>query len=140
MGTSYQKGWVSIRGKKWYGYFRRAVLDPDTNQPKTVSTPVALGLKSEMTKFQAREKLEREIARLTGQITEDGVIKNGTVTFGWFVRNRYLPLKEADWKEETAKVKKHLIQADLVDEFEDIRLENIDKLVLQIHLNKLAKT
>lgn len=113
MGTSYQKGWVSIRGKKWYGHFRRAVLDPDTNQPKTVSTPVALGLKSEMTKFQAREKLEREIARLTGQITEDGVIKNGTVTFGWFVRNRYLPLKEADWKEETAKVKKHLIQADL---------------------------
>ena len=140
MGTSYQKGWVSIRGKKWYGYFRRAVLDPDTNQPKTVSTPVALGLKAEMTKFQAREKLEREIARLTGQITEDGVVKNGTVTFGWFVRNRYLPLKEADWKDETAKVKKHLIQADLIDEFGEIRLENIDKLVLQIHLNKLAKT
>ena len=140
MGTSYQKGWVSIRGKKWYGYFRRAVLDPDTNQPKTVSTPVALGLKAEMTKFQAREKLEREIARLTGQITEDGVVKNGTVTFGWFVRNRYLPLKEADWKDETAKVKKHIIQADLIDEFGDIRLENIDKLILQIHLNKVAKT
>jgi integrase len=62
------------------------------------------------------------------------------VTFGWFVRNRYLPLKEADWREETAKVKRYLIQADLVDEFEAIRLENFDKFTLQSHLNRLAKT
>ena len=62
------------------------------------------------------------------------------MTFGWFVRNRYLPLKEADWREETAKVKKYLIQADLVDEFEAIRLENFDKFTLQTHLNRLAKT
>ena len=127
MGKSHQKGWVSIRGKKWYGYFRRTVIDPSTNQPKTVSTPVALGLKSEMTKFEAREKLELEIKRLTGQIAEDGVVRNGSVTFDWFVQNRYLPLKEADWKEETAKVKKFLIKADLVDAFRGVRLENIDK-------------
>jgi integrase len=140
MGKSYQKGWVSIRGKKWYGYFRRTALDAETNEPKTVSIPVALGLKSEMTKTQARQKLESEIVRLTGQTIEDGTVKNGTVTFGWFVRNRYLPLKEADWREETAKIKKYLIQADLVDEFEAIRLENFDKFTLQNHLNRLAKT
>ncbi len=140
MGKSYQKGWVSIRGKKWYGYFRRTALDAETNEPKTVSIPVALGLKSEMTKTQARQKLESEIVRRTGQTIEDGTVKNGTVTFGWFVRNRYLPLKEADWREETAKVKKYLIQADLVDEFEAIRLENFDKFTLQSHLNRLAKT
>ena len=34
MGTSYQKGWVSLRGKKWYGYFRRTILDPETNNQK----------------------------------------------------------------------------------------------------------
>lgn len=140
MGRSHQKGWVSVRGKKWYGYFRRTVIDPETNEPKTVSTPVALGLKSEMTKYEAREKLEFEIKRLTGQITKEGVVRNGSVTFGWFVRNRYLPLKEADWKEETAKVKKYLIQADLVDAFQNVRLENIDKLALQTHLNRMAKT
>jgi len=82
-------------------------LDAETNEPKTVLIPVALGLKSEMTKTQARQKLESEIVRLTGQTIEDGTVKNGTVTFGWFVRNRYLPLKEADWREETAKVKKY---------------------------------
>jgi len=140
MGTSYQKGWVSLRGKKWYGYFRRTVLDPETNQPKTISSPVALGLKSEMTKSRAREKLAQEITRLSGQITEDGSVKNGTVTFGWFVRNRYLPLKESDWREETAKVKKLIITADLIVPFEDVRLENFEKYTLQNHLNQLAKT
>ena len=115
-------------------------MDAETDEPKTVSIPVALGLKSEMTKTQARQKLESEIVRLTGQTIEDGTVKNGTVIFGWFVRNRYLPLKEADWREETAKVKKYLIQADLVDEFEEIRLENFDKFTLQNHLNRLAKT
>jgi len=66
MGKSHQKGWVSPRSRKWNGYFRRKVIDPDTNQPKTVSTPVALGPKSEMTKYEAQEKLEPEIRRLTG--------------------------------------------------------------------------
>jgi hypothetical protein len=36
MGTLYQGGWVSLRGKKWYGYFRRTILDFVTQQPKTV--------------------------------------------------------------------------------------------------------
>ena len=140
MVTSHQKGWVSIRGKKWYGYFRRTVLDPETNQLKTVATPIALGLKAKMSKFQAREKLAEEITKLTGPSSGDDSIKNGAVTFGWFVRNRFYPLKEAHWKEETAKVKKLLIQQDLIDEFEDVLLENFDKFTLQLHLNKLAKT
>src|SRR5260370_38466460 len=92
-----------------------------------------------MSKNEGREKLESEIVRPTGQTIEQGTVKNGTVTFGWFVRNRYLPLKAADWSEETAKVKKYLIQADVVDEFEAIRLENFDKLTLQNPLNRLAK-
>jgi integrase len=70
----------------------------------------------------------------------DQVVPNGAVTFEWFVKSRYLPLKEGDWREETAKVKKYLIQADLVDAFHDYRLENFDKVILQTHLNQLAKT
>ena len=55
------------------------------------------------------------------------------------VRNRFFPLKEADWREETAKVKKYLIEADLIEKFDEDRLEDIDKFALQTHLNKLAK-
>jgi integrase len=49
-------------------------------------------------------------------------------------------LKEGNWKEETAKVKKYIIQKDLTDTFEKVPLENFDKFTLQLHLNKLAKT
>ena len=140
MGKSHQRGWVLSRGRKWYGYFRRTVHDPETHQPRTASTPIVLGLKSQLTKTEAREKLASEIVRLIGQTNEEGTVKNGTVSFGWFVRNRFLPLKEADWREETAKIKRYLIQADLVEEFEAIRMENFDKFTLQSHLNLLART
>ena len=140
MGISHQRGWVRLRGKKWYGYFRRTELDPANSQSKLNVAQVILGTKPEMSKYEAREKLEREIVRLGGQSTGGQSVVNGAVTFEWFVNNRYLPLKETDWREETAKVKKHLIQADLVDTFADARLENIDKFSLQTHLNRLAQT
>lgn len=140
MGTSYQKGWVMLRGKKWYGYFRRMVIDPKTNEPKPAITPIILGLKAEMSKSQARAKLEVEIGKLGKQSANgDRSIVSGTVTLRWFVENRFIPLKEPDWREETAKIKKHLIETDVLSELGEFRLENFDKFVLQTHLNKLAK-
>src|SRR6516162_982937 len=105
MGKSHQRGWVVLRGKKWYGYYRRAVCDPTTNQQRADVIPVILGSKSQLTKFQARERLEQEITKQTGHQTGIVVLNDGSVTFGWFVRNRFFPLKEGNWKPETAKVK-----------------------------------
>jgi integrase len=140
MGRSHQRGWVVARGKKWYGYFRKTVLDPVTNEQIVNVAPVILGLKSQLSKFQARELLEQEITKQTGQNLGGRVMNDGSVTFGWFVRNRFLPLKEANWKPETAKVKTLLIQKDLIDSFDGIPLENFERFTLQVHLNQLAKT
>ena len=142
MGKSYQRGWVVSRGKKWYGYFRKTVFDPTTNQQKSDVVSVVLGLKSQMKASKAREVLEREITKQTGQSGPNAgrVMNDSSVTFGWFVRNRFFPLKEAHWKEETAKVKKLLIQRDLNDPFDKAPLKNLDKFTLQVHLNNLAKT
>jgi len=141
MGKSYQRGWVVPRGKKWYGYFRRTIFDPIINQQKSDVVSLILGLKSQMKATEAREALEREITRQTGQTGSNAgrVMNDSSVTFGWFVRNRFFPLKEAHWKEETAKVKKLLIQRDLIDPFDKTPLENLDKFTLQVHLNNLAK-
>jgi hypothetical protein len=67
-------------------------------------------------------------------------MSDGSVTFAWFVENRFLPLKEAAWKEETTKTKKILIQRDLIDPLGEIPLVKFDKFSLQLHLNKLAIT
>jgi integrase len=94
-----------------------------------------------MNRSAAREALEREITKQSGQTSDaDRVMNDGSVSFGWFVRNRYLPLKESNWKEETAKVKKLLIQRDLIDPFDKVPLENFDKFTLQLHLNSLAQS
>src|SRR5947209_13149702 len=140
MGTSIQRGYVRSRGKRWYGCFRRTVVEPIANKERTLRIQVILGLKSQMTKSEARIALEREITKQNGHTTNGNrVMKDDSVTFGWFVQNRFLPLKEADWKEETAKVKKHIIKKHLVDPFEAIPLKSFDKFVLQVHLNSLAK-
>src|SRR5215471_14327701 len=141
MGTSRQRGYLVPRGKKWYGYFRKTIIDPKMGEQKTVRIAVILGSRSHMKRAEARDALEREITKRSGQAGDPNrVINDGSVTFGWFVRNRFLPLKEASWKEETAKVKKLLIQRDLIDAFDNVPLENFDKFTLQLHLNKLAQT
>jgi integrase len=141
MGTTYQRGYVTPRGKQWYGYYRKVVNDPDTNEQKSVRVPVNFGHKSKMTKTEARQALEREITKQLGQPgSPTRIMNDGSVTLGWFVNNRFIPLKEGVWKEKTAENKKLLIQLDIVEPLGDIPLVNHEKFSLQLHLNKLAET
>jgi integrase len=138
MGTSHQAGWVVLRGKKWYGYYRRRVIDPETERERVDTVSVRLGLKSQLTKFAARDALRAEITKQTGQTLDGKIRKDSSVSFGWFVRNRYLPLREGDWRPETAKIKKIQIEQDLLAKFEEIPLNAMDRFMLQTHLNILA--
>lgn len=139
MGTNYQRGYVTTRGKQWYGYYRKVVNDPTTSEPKIIRIPVNLGPKSKMTKTEARQALEREITKQLGQPgSPTRIVNDGSVTLAWFINNRFIPFEEAVWKEETAKTKKLLIQLDIVEPIGEIPLANFDKFSLQLHLNKLA--
>jgi integrase len=141
MATTHQRGFVTLRGKQWYGYFRKVVHDPVANEEKVDRVTVILGQRSQMSKGEAREALQCEITKQMGQAgSANKIMNDGSVTFGWFVRNRFIPLKEAAWKEETAKTKKFLIQRDLIDVLGEVPLVNFDKFSLQLHLNKLAST
>ena len=138
MGKSQQTGWVSIRGKYWYGYFRETVLDPETNGERVKKIPIRLGLKTQLTKLKARNLLREEITKRNGQIAEGRVLKDGSVTFEWFVRNRYFPLRQGDWRPETAVTKMEQIEMDLIGRFGEYPLDALDKFVLQTHLTTLA--
>ena len=139
MGKSHQSGWIVLRGKRWYGYYRKQVIDAITEDVRVCIVPVRLGLKTQMTKLAARDALRAEIAKQTGKVAEGRILKDGTVTFEWFVRNRYFPLREGDWRTETAKEKKAQIEIDLIAKFGTEPMETIDKFALQKHLNDLAK-
>ena len=140
MGKSHQAGWVVLRGKKWYGYFRKRVLNPISNEEEAKSICIPLDLKSKMTKSEARNALRTEVTKQTGQnFAGSRVLKDSSTTFGWFVRNRYFPLREGDWRPETAKVKKIQIEQDLLATFEEYPLDSMDRFMLQTHINDLAE-
>ena len=139
MGRSHQAGWVSLHGKQWYGYFRQRVLDPETNEERVKKICIKLALKSKMTKLEAREALRAEITEETGQNLGGRVLKDSSVTFEWFVRNRYFPLRQGDWRPETAKEKMAQIELDLLAKFGDHPLDTFDRFMLQTHVNALAE-
>jgi integrase len=138
MGKSHQAGWVVLRGKQWYGYFRRRVLDPITDEEGVDTVCIRLGLKTQLTKSGAREALRMEVTKQTGQNLGGRVLKDSAVTFEWFVRNRYFPLRKGDWRPETAKEKMAQIEFDLIDKFGDQPLDSFDRFMMQTHLNGLA--
>jgi integrase len=139
--STYGNGYLRPRGKKWYGYIRIIVKDSETGERVTDRISVILGERAGMTKKQAREALAREGAKRKGWFTANAsVLNDSRVTFDWFVRNRYIPLKKGDWKEETAKNKIALIESDLLEDLGDIPLRNFTRYDLQMQVNKLAET
>lgn len=127
-----------LRGKAWYGFYRKEVIDPETEDVRSVRICVRLGLKSQMTKPAAREALRAEITKQIGQVSDGRILKDGSVTFEWFVRNRYFPVRQGDWRPETAREKVAQIEIDLVAKFGRRTIESIEKFELQTHVNQLA--
>jgi site-specific recombinase XerD len=116
------------------------VLDPTTGGSKWKKQRVGvLGAKSKMTKYQAHDSLEHIIAQKTGGTTQPRADER-IVTLGWFTRNRFFPLREGStWKEATASNRRSAIERDILAEYGDVPMEQIDKFMLQTHLNDLAR-
>ena len=75
MGTSHQTGSIVPRGKAWYGFYRKEVIDPTTEDVRSVRVCVRLGIKSQMTKLKARDALKGEIAKQTANSRTAGFLK-----------------------------------------------------------------
>ena len=140
MARSHQRGTVCLEHHSWVGYMNVKVLDPTTGESKWKKQRVGvLGAKSKMTKYQARNALEAIIAQKTGGTTEPRADER-IVTLGWFTRNRFFPLREGStWKEGTASNRKPAIERDILAKFGDVPMEQINKFMLQTHLNDLAR-
>ncbi|HWO39729.1 MAG TPA: site-specific integrase [Candidatus Acidoferrum sp.] len=136
-GKVYEKG---KRAKKWYGQFRLYMRD--RNGKEVVRTrKVILGLKSELRKYQAEEKLRDIIRKENGKIglAVPAPPPDDSVTFKWFVKEKYLPICRGRWRTATRERTEHEIKKYLVDKFKDVPLRNIGLFELQTRLNDLAE-
>jgi integrase len=130
----YQTGHLQIRGKQnpsWVGFFYETVKGDDGKTTR-VHRSTILGLTSELTKTEAKKKLTAVLSRFQNVRPDAGV------TLRLFIEKKWIPLKEAKWKESTKLTSLGIIQKQIVEPLGDIPLRNFDRSVLQQHLNDLA--
>jgi Phage integrase, N-terminal SAM-like domain len=95
---------------------------------------VGLGLKQELKKRDAEQKLRVYIAQVVGQSSAK---PDESVTLGWFWENRFLPL-QTRWRDSTRIVLEVVIKKHLLGRFGNTRLCDLKRFELQTHLNALA--
>jgi integrase len=97
---------------------------------------VSLGEKSKMCKWQAEEKLRKEIAAATGSQPR----KDGTITLEWFTQERFIPVREGNWRPATKRGNVFDIQHYIFPALGALALKSIDKFQVASLLNRMAKT
>lgn len=133
----FQNGRVELTGttvKKWTGNYFEYKTDAgvETRHHRTE----VLGLKSEMRKHEAETKLRGIISQRLGSVKR----LDGSVTFEWFYREKYLPLQKGHWKPSTLYKAESLFNAAILPTFGALPLQSIDKVSIYAHLAKLAET
>lgn len=144
MAMVYQKGTVYLKGtreKKWYGKFRVYLQDQDGKESEK-TRKVVLGPKAKMRKFEAEARLQEIIRQSNGGMLEGGteLAFDDSVTFDWFVENRYFPMREGRWRPATKKTTEFEIRRYLVSALGSKPMRTLNTFELQVVLNKLAQT
>ena len=135
----HQRGWLTKEGGYYYGNYRRYVSVPESGRQKKKHVVVVLGPISRLKKWEARQKLEAQIAEDLGLRQIQQSRPDPETSFGWFVQNRYLPLREGRWHQATKEKTAFEINRYWVEYFKDRPLGKITQFELQVHLNNLAK-
>ena len=142
MAMVYQKGTVYLQGtreKKWYGKFR--VYFKGRNGEEVRRTrKVVLGTKAELRKWEAEEKLKTIIQEENGKGIAGFTPKaDDSVTFGWFVKEKYVPMRSGSWRPATKQTTEYEIKKYLVEQFNNVPIRELGLFEMQVHLNKLAE-
>ncbi len=133
-----QNGTLQIIGKtrkRWRGHYWVYDTQPDGSEIRRHKA-VVLGLKSEMTRQEARDVLRQVIIRQVEVKKPEAV---NLLTFGQFWRERFLPMYEQTWKLSSRATQIDNIERYCVKLVEHRPLNEIQKFELQMILNRLAQ-
>jgi hypothetical protein len=128
-GRLFRKG---RRRKQWYGRYYVYVLGEDGKERRKFRL-VVLGAVTEMTKADAKRKLQRIIDRETAQ---PGARPDPEMLWQDFVRDRFLPTREDSWKPSTRKSALSFYETVIIPAFSDRPLDSINEFDCQKWLNR----
>jgi integrase len=147
MAMKYQQGTVYVQGKtvkKWYGKYMVYAFDQEGKEVRRYRN-IALCPKANTPKWKAEQMLRELIlkecngAGQSSTLTAVALTADESVTVGWFVRERYIPMRQGKWSPAYRKTNTYNIEHYLLAQFERLPLRKLDTFGIQIWLNKLAE-
>ena len=141
MAMKFQQGTVYLQGKtvkKWYGKYLVYGHDQGGKEVRRFRN-IALCPKANTPKWKAEQMLRELILKeCNGAGPTSTLPADDSVTFGWFVRERYIPMRQGKWSPAYCKTNTFNIEHYLLSHFENLALRKLDTFGIQIWLNKLA--
>jgi integrase-like protein len=135
--SRYQQGRVvSTAAGGWEIHYNIYLTDPQTGKAKRRHRSRVVGYRPKMRRAEAEAILAAELAAINGgPITRP---TDGTITFGNWMRNFYIPMRGANWRDATRKTNRDYLQRHIYPALEYVALKDITKFQVQMFLNRLA--
>ena len=141
MAMKYQKGTVYLCGEKvkmWYGKYLIYGQDQHGKEVRRHRN-VAICPKAGTPKWKAEQLLREMILKECGVLAEMPVLQmDNSLTFRWFVNERYIPMRQGQWSPAYRKTNLYHIEHYLIAQFGDLPLKKLETFTIQVWLNGLA--
>ena len=142
MRIKYQRGTVYVRGTKpqmWYGRFLLYQRDKDGKEVRKQRN-VPICPKAGVPKTRAAQMLEQIILKESTVPGKPAVLPSDeSVTFAWFVRQRFVPMREGRWSPAYRQTNSYALEHYLISRFGDLSLRDLSTFEIQVYLNQLAE-
>jgi integrase len=141
MAMKYQKGTVYPCGQKvkmWYGKYLIYGKGPDGKEVRRHRN-VAICPKANTPKWKAQQMLQEIILMEgDGRGPAAALPSDDSVTFRWFVKHRYIPMRQGQWSPAYRKTNNYQLEHYLVSHFGEFPLRRLDTFGIQVWLNGMA--
>jgi len=142
VGMKYQKGHVYQCGKRvkmWYGQYLVYRKDQNGKEVRKQRN-VRICPKANTPKWKAEQMLQEIILKESkGMGPTPTLPPDDSVTFRWFVKQRYIPMRQGSWSPAYKKTNTYQLEHYLVSHFGDLPLRNLSIFEIQVWLNGLAE-
>ncbi len=135
--SRYQRGRViSTEAGGWEIHYNVYLTDPKTGKPRRHHRSRVVGYPPKMRKAEAESILAAELAAVNGGPVAR--VADGTITLGEWMRNFYIPMRGANWREVTRRSNDGYLKKQIYPRLEHVALKDITKFEVQMLLNQLA--
>ncbi|MBV9342593.1 MAG: hypothetical protein JO159_17120 [Acidobacteria bacterium] len=127
---------VATENGGWEIHYNVYLTDASTGKPKRHHGSRVVGHAPKMRKAEAEFILAAELAAINGGPITRGA--DGTIAFGEWMRNFYIPMRGANWRDATRRSNEDYLESHIYPLLEYVALKDITKFQVQMLLNRLA--